>query len=562
MEKTKQVTVCATGHRPADLPSDYGYDYRNARWSSIIADTKKIIKSLDAHRAISGMALGYDTAFAVAVLQLQNEGYKITLEAAVPCKGQADAWTDAAKKLYKAILARCAKVTVLSNTYTKKCMQDRNEYMVDNSDAVIAMFDTNKTSGGTYNCIRYAQKAGKKVYNVLQTLPANISFIEKDILDTTANLVLQQVNCIGAMGRGLARQIRADLSEESYRYYRTLCLTHGKALLGGFLSLPSKSVPNRTYINIFSQNTIGTETRQTRYDKLEQAFIDIDNSYQNERIAIPYKMACGLGGGDWNIVLGLIKKCFKKNLVEIYRLSSKSDFTHHETKSDLNKGSRKGDKNMEKLDLSSLEVGAEKKIHILDLLNQEEEREEAYFLEQEEKSRNANSFELYITQDPRKGFLDIDLFTNLYNFCIKAIKSRLVMILDLEKVISSLVNIEEYTYGFKENPTVTQAESLKAFYRDIKAKLSDKKVKEFIKVNNDYTVFGCDDATRCDYITTYQKVIRLLTNTCGESLEFYKDVINNVKDELQSIILDNTYEVETISLVENEESEDSLEYAY
>ena len=249
-----------------------------------------------------------------------------------------------------------------------------------------------------------------------------------------------------------------------------------------------------------------------------------------------------------------------RDLVNEYRNTEPTS-----AKSEPNVGSlksRKGDKNMKKLDLSSLEVGAEKKIHILDLLNQEEEREEAYFLQEEERSRNANSFELYITQDPRKGFLDIDLFTNLYNFCIKAIKSRLVMILDLEKVISSLVNIEEYTYGFKENPTVTQAESLKAFYRDIKAKLSDKKVKEFIKVNNDYTVFGCDDATRCDYITTYQKVIRLLTNTCGESLEFYRDVINNVKDELQSIILDNTYEVETISLVENEESEDSLEYAY
>lgn len=413
MEKTKQITVCATGHRPSQLPSDYGYDYRNARWSSIIADTKKIIKSLDAHRAISGMALGYDTAFAVAVLQLQNEGYKITLEAAVPCKSQADAWTDSAKKLYQAILARCEKVVCLSDAYTKDCMRNRNAYMVDNSDIVLAMLDPNISKSGTYQTVEYAKKLDRRIYNVY-----------------LVNSVL------------------------------------------------------------------------------------------------------------------------------------KSDFTHHETKSDLNKGSRKGDKNMEKLDLSSLEVGAEKKIHILDLLNQEEEREEAYFLQEEEKSRNANSFELYITQDPRKGFLDIDLFTNLYNFCIKAIKSRLVMILDLEKVISSLVNIEEYTYGFKENPTVTQAESLKAFYRDIKAKLSDKKVKEFIKVNNDYTVFGCDDATRCDYITTYQKVIRLLTNTCGESLEFYKDVINNVKDELQSIILDNTYEVETISLVENEESEDSLEYAY
>jgi uncharacterized phage-like protein YoqJ len=40
-------------------------------------------------------------------------------------------------------------------------MQKRNEYMVDNSDIVIAVWDGSK--GGTYNCVKYAEKLGKKI---------------------------------------------------------------------------------------------------------------------------------------------------------------------------------------------------------------------------------------------------------------------------------------------------------------------------------------------------------------------------------------------------------------
>jgi len=40
-------------------------------------------------------------------------------------------------------------------------MNDRNEWMVDNSDYVIAVHDGSK--GGTYNCIQYAKKNSKEI---------------------------------------------------------------------------------------------------------------------------------------------------------------------------------------------------------------------------------------------------------------------------------------------------------------------------------------------------------------------------------------------------------------
>jgi uncharacterized phage-like protein YoqJ len=42
----------------------------------------------------------------------------------------------------------------LGNYHPAK-MQKRNEYMVDNSDFVIAVFD-GEQKGGTFNCIKYA----------------------------------------------------------------------------------------------------------------------------------------------------------------------------------------------------------------------------------------------------------------------------------------------------------------------------------------------------------------------------------------------------------------------
>ena len=44
-------------------------------------------------------------------------------------------------------------------------MQKRNEYMVDLTDKVIAVWDGSK--GGTGNCVRYAEKCGKEIIRIL-----------------------------------------------------------------------------------------------------------------------------------------------------------------------------------------------------------------------------------------------------------------------------------------------------------------------------------------------------------------------------------------------------------
>ena len=71
-------------------------------------------------------------------------------------------WSEEAKKLYHKILDRAWKITYVSKEpYAAWLMQKRNEYMVDNCDLLIAVWDG--TSGGTANCVKYAKATNKHI---------------------------------------------------------------------------------------------------------------------------------------------------------------------------------------------------------------------------------------------------------------------------------------------------------------------------------------------------------------------------------------------------------------
>ena len=42
-------------------------------------------------------------------------------------------------------------------------MQLRNEWMVDHCDKLIAIFNQDETSGGTFNCVQYARSKNKDI---------------------------------------------------------------------------------------------------------------------------------------------------------------------------------------------------------------------------------------------------------------------------------------------------------------------------------------------------------------------------------------------------------------
>lgn len=63
-------------------------------------------------------------------------------------------------------MERCDERVVLHERYETGCMFERNRYMVDRCDMVLAYLRGACEKGGTYYTVRYAQKTGKPVLYV------------------------------------------------------------------------------------------------------------------------------------------------------------------------------------------------------------------------------------------------------------------------------------------------------------------------------------------------------------------------------------------------------------
>lgn len=153
------MKICVTGHGPSKM---FGYDLNDTRWLALKEQFKQFLVQNECTEAISGMALGTDTVFALAVLELKAVGYEIKLHCAIPFRGQSSRWPIESYLLYNEILEKADKVTLVSEEdYKPRLLQKRNKFMVDHADKVLAVW--NGSTSGTLNCIKYAEKLGKSV---------------------------------------------------------------------------------------------------------------------------------------------------------------------------------------------------------------------------------------------------------------------------------------------------------------------------------------------------------------------------------------------------------------
>lgn len=145
------MRIAVTGHRPDKLGREY--DYHGPYSSFIRQELRKILQKYSPIQAISGMALGVDTIFAQEALDLQ-----IPVLAAIPFEGQERKWPHKSQKIYQQLLDDVLTTlhVVCDGGYNSAKMQIRNEYMVDNCDVLVAVW--NGMQGGTMNCVRYAEK--------------------------------------------------------------------------------------------------------------------------------------------------------------------------------------------------------------------------------------------------------------------------------------------------------------------------------------------------------------------------------------------------------------------
>jgi uncharacterized phage-like protein YoqJ len=151
------MIICGTGHRPDKL-GGYGI----AAHVRLIALAKDGLLSLRPRvsTVISGGALGWDQALAAAAMDLE-----IPYQMYLPFPEFWSKWPKDSQEYLELLCSTAAKIRYVSEAgYNPYKMQVRNEAMVDSSELVLALW--NGTSGGTANCVKYAEKVGKPVVNL------------------------------------------------------------------------------------------------------------------------------------------------------------------------------------------------------------------------------------------------------------------------------------------------------------------------------------------------------------------------------------------------------------
>ncbi len=177
-------TISFTAHRPDKIG---GYQEHHPKVIQIKQDLQKIIRhswELDYQKYIVGMALGGDTYALQALLMLKYHHPTLHITAAIPWPGQPLAWNEAAQACWKNLLQQVDAIYLVSTaqylsldellalTYAAEksplsfgevvyWLDQRNHWMVDESDCVVGLW--NGSTGGTYNCLKYAKKKHKKI---------------------------------------------------------------------------------------------------------------------------------------------------------------------------------------------------------------------------------------------------------------------------------------------------------------------------------------------------------------------------------------------------------------
>lgn len=142
-----------------------------------------------------------------------------------------------------------------------------------------------------------------------------------NLLDSSAKLIAHQVNCRGVMGAGVAKAIKLRYPY-AYYAYKELCVVSNcdANKLLGTVSFASVDNDNTVVANMFGQDGFGTGKVQTSYPALSSCFstlLRFASPRNIGRIAFPFKVGCGLAGGNWSEVLEMLIATIKPTSITI-----------------------------------------------------------------------------------------------------------------------------------------------------------------------------------------------------------------------------------------------------
>ncbi len=135
-----------------------------------------------------------------------------------------------------------------------------------------------------------------------------IELAHGNLLESDADALVNTVNCVGFMGKGIALQFKQAFPD-NFRTYEAACrqgdMVPGRVLVHdyGVLQRP------RYIINFPTKNHWRAKSRIEDIDSGLIALVQVVRDYEIRSIAVP-PLGCGLGGLDWSAVRPRIESAF------------------------------------------------------------------------------------------------------------------------------------------------------------------------------------------------------------------------------------------------------------
>ncbi|MEM8484003.1 MAG: macro domain-containing protein [Bacteroidota bacterium] len=133
-----------------------------------------------------------------------------------------------------------------------------------------------------------------------------------NLLEASAEALVNTVNCVGVMGKGIALQFK-QAYPENYKIYKKVCDQHalktGMMLVHDRGGLEKSADPPRYIINFPTKNHWRGKSKMADIESGLQALIEEIHTREIKSIAIP-PLGCGNGGLNWNDVRTRIEQAF------------------------------------------------------------------------------------------------------------------------------------------------------------------------------------------------------------------------------------------------------------
>ncbi len=137
------------------------------------------------------------------------------------------------------------------------------------------------------------------------------------IKETTGNLfqsnteaLVNAVNCVGVMGKGIALQFKQKFPAEYFKAYKLAC-QNGELAIGKVQVFELKNVQTNPHfiINFPTKNHWREQSKIEYIESGLQSLVEEIEQYEIKSIAMP-ALGCGLGGLNYLEVKHLIEKAF------------------------------------------------------------------------------------------------------------------------------------------------------------------------------------------------------------------------------------------------------------